>query len=76
MQGAWALFVIMILTCIAEGHEGGLLAASHLVAFILGLVAFVVALTNYPYTAGCAVGNSEGCDTLKAAMGIDCALWY
>ena len=43
---------------------------------MLDLVAFIVSLSSYPYTAGCDVSNMVGCQILKAAIGLDCVLWY
>lgn len=43
--------------------------------FVLDLVAFCVALSTYPYSAGCDTSSYSGCTTLKAAIGLDGALW-
>lgn len=45
-------------------------------AFILDLVAFCVALSSYPYSAGCDTSGYTGCTTLKAAIGLDGVLWF
>ena len=45
-------------------------------AFVLDLVAFIVALSNYPYSSGCNTSAYSGCTTLKAAIGLDGALWH
>jgi len=45
-------------------------------AFVLDLVAFIVGLNSYPYSSGCNTSAYSGCTTLKAAIGLDGALWH
>ena len=77
LKGAWSLFVVVAMSCFmgTRGSLGPTITA-HIMAFIFDLVAFIVAMSNFPYTSGCDVSNYEGCQTLKAAIGLDCVLWY
>lgn len=34
-----------------------------------------MALTSFPYSAGCDTNTSSGCQVLKAAIGVDGVLW-
>ena len=52
----------------------GMVALLHLVAFAITLAAFIVALTHVPYTA-CGDSDYQGCEMLKAAIGLDGVLW-
>jgi hypothetical protein len=54
----------------------GILVFVNITAFALDLTAFILALSGFPYTAGCDSNGYSGCQTLKAAIGLDCVLWY
>jgi hypothetical protein len=77
-QGAYSLFVtILINFCSGRNTRAvGLLLFFNITAFILDLTAFILSLTGFPYTAGCDSSDYSGCQTLKAAIGLDCVLWY
>jgi hypothetical protein len=72
-QGAWSLFVCLASFCCRTPPLAVIL---RVIAVILDLVAFIVALTNFPFSSGCSSNGSTGCQVLKAAIGIDGALWY
>jgi hypothetical protein len=77
-KGAYSLFVtILINFCCGRNTRGlGLLLFFNITAFAVDLTAFVLSLTGFPYTAGCDSSDYSGCQTLKAAIGLDCVLWY
>jgi hypothetical protein len=52
-----------------------MIALLHTITFGFDLAVFIVALTYPPYVNGCASSSSKGCEILKAAIGLDAALW-
>jgi len=72
-EGAWSLFICLASFCCRAPPFAIFL---RVIAVILDLVAFIVALTNFPYSAGCDTNGSSGCQVLKAAIGVDGVLWY
>jgi len=72
VAGAWSLFVCLASFCCRTPPLAVIL---RVIAVILDLVAFIVALTNFPFSSGCSSNGSTGCQVLKAAIGIDGALW-
>lgn len=77
-QGAYSLFVVIVINFFFGGNSRsvGLLLFFNITAFVLDLTAFILALSGFPYTAGCDSSDYSGCQTLKAAIGVDCVLWY
>jgi len=73
IKGAWSLFVCLASFC-SRGPPLAIIL--RIIAVILDLVAFIVALTNFPYSAGCSTNVSPGCQVLKGAIGVDGVLWY
>jgi hypothetical protein len=72
IKGGWSLFICLASFC-SRGPPFAIFL--RIVAVILDLVAFIVALTSFPYSAGCDTNTSSGCQVLKAAIGVDGVLW-
>lgn len=70
-------FVFVIIGHIVFGRWTrpiGMVSIFHLIAFGITLAAFIVALTHEPYVS-CGTSDYQGCEMLKAAIGIDGVLW-
>jgi hypothetical protein len=77
-QGAWSVFAIIFTHIVFGGFTRPILfvALIHTITFGFDLAVFIVALTYPPYTEGCANSSTKGCHILRAAIGLDGALWY
>lgn len=73
IQGGLSLLVVIVVHCLSIFI--GFRVFLYIITFVFDLVAFIVALTNFPYSAGCGSSTYAGCQTLKAAIGLDCVLW-
>jgi hypothetical protein len=63
------LFVVLFACCFTDG-TGSFIGLLHFLAFGVNIAAFVVGLTSPFYTDGCATSNFEGCQILRAAIGM------
>jgi hypothetical protein len=71
------MFVVVAVHFLFGGLARPIGVATFLVfaAFVFDLATFIYALLNWPYT-DCQNSNWKGCEMIKAAIGLDCALWY
>jgi hypothetical protein len=72
-----SIFVVLVTHFLFGGLVSpiGFAAFLAFAAFVFDLATFIYALLNWPYTA-CGNSNSKPCETVKAAIGLDCVLWY
>jgi hypothetical protein len=75
-QGVWSIVAVILTHFIFGGFTRPILLVAfiHAITFAFDLAVFIVALTFTPYTF-CDDSEAKGCEMVKAAVGIDGALW-
>jgi len=76
VQGIVAIVVILVSHFVLAATALFFVSFLHVAAFAISIAAFIYSLLNFPYTSCLGDNEYKGCEMDKAAIGLDCVLWY